>query len=354
MRERDFKLMIRMAEQLYLSRRQCTLSLTSNGSVLDGSLVSKAKGSFGSQWKFMKKDFNKKFVHEGRHEYHIMAILNTLDKAKNGDGGKHIVTVQNVPSRWQGGFAFQMPLALFSLADFQEDRSRVSGLTNGFILKSLVGGVEFLHKNNIAHGDIKPANVLVFSKDDVRLTDFGNSPYKVRGSASGTCGYRFPWQGEPIHIFCGDWWSLGLLFGGLFTQKRLLSDDAILGLGQKATSQARFWTWLELKLGRLASVYLPYLRPVLLRNARNMNPKLAAASLDSAADFMLELEGQRKSSGKRQLPALETQLSKRLKHQAPPVFETPTTPLSKKQRENQKRRQRHIRARQQTKVLKGA
>jgi serine/threonine protein kinase len=126
--------------------------------------VSKAKGSFGSQWKFMKKDFNKKFVHEGRHEYHIMAILNTLDKAKNGDGGKHIVTVQNVPSRWQGGFAFQMPLALFSLADFQEDRSRVSGLTNGFILKSLVGGVEFLHKNNIAHGDIKPANVLVFSK----------------------------------------------------------------------------------------------------------------------------------------------------------------------------------------------
>ena len=90
--------MIRMAEQLYLNRRQCTLSLTSNGSfVLDGSLVAKAKGSFGSQWKFMKKDFNKKFKHEGEREYNIMAILNTLDKAQNGDGGKHIVTVQNVP-----------------------------------------------------------------------------------------------------------------------------------------------------------------------------------------------------------------------------------------------------------------
>ena len=111
----------------------------------------------------MKKDFNGKFKAEGQREYNIMAILNTLDKAKNGDGGKHIVTVQNVPSKWKGGFAFTTPLALCSLAEFQQDRSRVTGLTNGIILKSLVQGVEFLHENYYAHGDIKPANV-VFSK----------------------------------------------------------------------------------------------------------------------------------------------------------------------------------------------
>ena len=286
----------------------------------------------------MKKDFNKKFKAEGEREYHIMAMLNGIDKAKNGDGGKHIVTVQKVPSRWQGGFAFTTPLALFSLAEFQEDRTRLTGLTNGFILKSLVAGVEFLHENHFAHGDIKPANVLVLSKRDVRLTDFGNSPHKVRGRASGTCGYRYPWK-EWIDIFCGDWWSLGLLTGGLFIPggKRLLSDEVILGYGQKSTSQDRFWKFLELKLGQSASVYLPYLRPVLRRHACFLNRKTSAACLDSAADFMLELE----SSRKRRQPALiETLPSKRPKRQAPPVPEAPQTPLSGKQRRNKMRHER--------------
>ena len=255
---------------MYLKRRQCTLSLTSNGCfVPKGSL---GAGSFGAQWTFMKKDFNRKFKAEGQREYRIMERLNTLDKEKNGDGGKHIVTVQNVPSKWKGGFAFTTPLALCSLAEFQQDRSRVTGLTNGIILKSLVQGVEFLHENHYAHGDIKPANVLVFSvfsKPEVRLTDFGNSPHKVRGSASGTCGYRYPWP-DWIDIFSGDWWSLGLLTGGLFLTdgKRLLSDEAIIGLGQKSTKQQRFWKFLEVKLGQPASVYLPYLRPVLKRDAQ--------------------------------------------------------------------------------------
>ena len=137
-----------MAEQVYLRRRQCTLSLTSNGCfVPKGSL---GAGSFGAQWTFMKKDFNGKFKAEGQREYRIMELLNTLDRAKNGDGGKHIVTVQNVPSKWKGGFAFTTPLALCSLAEFQQDRLRVSGLTNGITLKSLVQGVEFLHENYYA------------------------------------------------------------------------------------------------------------------------------------------------------------------------------------------------------------
>ena len=82
-----------MAEQVYLKRRQCTLSLTSNGSfVSKGSL---GAGSFGSHWTFMKKDFNGMFRAEGQREYRIMELLNTLD---NGDGGKNIVTRTYPPS----------------------------------------------------------------------------------------------------------------------------------------------------------------------------------------------------------------------------------------------------------------
>ena len=52
-----------MAEQMYLRRRQCTLSLTSNGCfVPKGSL---GAGSFGSHWTFMKKNFNGMFIDQG-------------------------------------------------------------------------------------------------------------------------------------------------------------------------------------------------------------------------------------------------------------------------------------------------
>ena len=183
----------------------------------------------------------------------------------------------------------------------------------------------------------------MFSKPEVRLTDFGNSPHKVRGSASGTCGYRYPWP-DWIDIFCGDWWSLGLLTGGLFLPegKRVLSDEAILGFGQKATKQQRFWKFLEVKLGKPASVYLPYLRPVLLRDASALNRRTSAACLDSAADLMLDLESKRK----RPRPALiETLGSKRPKHQAPPAPEAPPTPLSRRQRRNKMRHERAKRMR---------
>ena len=173
----------------------------------------------------------------------------------------------------------------------------------------------------------------------MRLTDFGNSPHKVRGSASGTCGYRYPWP-DWIDIFCNDWWSLGLLTGGLFLTdgKRLLSDEAIIGLGQKSTKQQRFWKFLEVKLGQPASVYLPYLRPVLRRDARALDRSTSAACLDSIADLMLELEKVRK----RRQPALALVESKRpkLKHQAPPASAAPQTPLSGKRKRNQKKHER--------------
>ena len=110
-----------------------------------------------------------------------------------------------------------------------------------------------------------------------------------------------------------------------FKESTCSVHEAILGLGQKATKQQRFWKFLEVKLGQPASVYLPYLRPVLRRDARALDRSTSAACLDSIADLMLELEKVRK----RRQPALALVESKRpkLKHQAPPAPAAPQTPL---------------------------
>ena len=41
------------------------------------------------------------------------------------------------------------------------------------ILKQLIEGVAYLHRNKILHRDIKSANILLNDEGDVKLADFG-------------------------------------------------------------------------------------------------------------------------------------------------------------------------------------
>lgn len=51
----------------------------------------------------------------------------------------------------------------------------------------IINGMTFLHRNSIAHRDLKPDNILVFSEDpatdcNLKLTDFGSSKIKAKGN----------------------------------------------------------------------------------------------------------------------------------------------------------------------------
>jgi len=87
----------------------------------------------------------------------------------------------------------------------------------------LMQGIDFIHDNKVAHRDIKLENVLLDSKDNVKIADFGFSRFIEPGTLSSTmCGT--PAYAAP-EIYCSntydpmssDIWSCGVVLYTMIT-----------------------------------------------------------------------------------------------------------------------------------------
>ncbi|ESP02903.1 hypothetical protein LOTGIDRAFT_110662 [Lottia gigantea] len=91
-----------------------------------------------------------------------------------------------------------------------EDRAKV-------LFRQLAEGVEYLHKNHMAHRDLKCENLLLDSSNNLKISDFGFSRFYDPGDMSRTfCGsaaYAAPeiLQGITYHIPLHDIWSMGVI-----------------------------------------------------------------------------------------------------------------------------------------------
>lgn len=89
------------------------------------------------------------------------------------------------------------------------------------VLQDILDGVEYLHRRDIIHNDLKPANILVTRTGTARIIDFGLSASNdsvYRGCLGGTDGYSAPeiLHGEAAAEPVSDIYAIGRLIDCLF------------------------------------------------------------------------------------------------------------------------------------------
>ncbi|XP_065878751.1 mitogen-activated protein kinase kinase 10 [Euphorbia lathyris] len=112
-------------------------------------------------------------------------------------------------------------------------------LTEDFIsniARCVLNGLKYLHGMQIVHGDIKPSNLLINGKGEVKIADFGVSHDSGSIEADmGTCAYMSPerldpqrWDGDNADGFTGDVWSVGVV-----VMECLVGHYPLIGIGEK-------------------------------------------------------------------------------------------------------------------------
>jgi serine/threonine protein kinase len=110
-----------------------------------------------------------------------------------------------------------LPIAVSDVADLIIDQRLVN---SGLFMRQMCQALDYIHRCNVIHADIKPANILVMSDGSFKLSDFGLSiivPYgdNVVSKIRGTRQYMYPPNfvpDQPLYTYNanGDIYAFGL------------------------------------------------------------------------------------------------------------------------------------------------
>ncbi|MFO0558782.1 MAG: serine/threonine-protein kinase [Polyangiales bacterium] len=144
---------------------------------------------------------------------------------------------QNVPHVYEAGDADGRPFIVMELIEGPSLRKVMDAQgalpvdTAVSIAHEIAGALAHVHALGFVHRDVKPANILLSRRGDVKLTDFGiardtSEPHDGLGVV-GTPSYMSPEQvlGDRVD-FRSDLFSLGILLYEMLTGRRPFEEEA--------------------------------------------------------------------------------------------------------------------------------
>jgi len=100
-------------------------------------------------------------------------------------------------------------------------------------LRQLLSGIAYCHAHRVLHRDLKPQNLLIDNRGNIKLADFGLArafgvPVRNFTHEVVTLWYRPPeiLLGEKTYSTAVDIWSLGCIFAEMLTKKPLFPGDS--------------------------------------------------------------------------------------------------------------------------------
>jgi serine/threonine protein kinase len=145
----------------------------------------------------------------GRKEAKLLSTLkhkNIINVIGSGGDLKHTVIVCDYA---QGG-----SLAERMVRRYEWEKAMAIGL-------QIAAGLDFAHKNNVVHGDLRPSNVLFDAEDAVKVTDFG---FPAHYDATGKKNWYSPPERKPSRQ--GDIYAAGVILHQLMTGRNPTYDAA--------------------------------------------------------------------------------------------------------------------------------
>ncbi|KAL1839180.1 hypothetical protein VTJ49DRAFT_1799 [Mycothermus thermophilus] len=214
----------------------------------------------------------------------------------------------------------------------------------------LLRGIDFCHKNRVLHRDLKPQNLLINNKGQLKLGDFGLArafgiPVNTFSNEVVTLWYRAPdvLLGSRTYNTSIDIWSAGCIMAEMFTGRPLFpgttNEDQILRIFRiMGTPNERTWpglsqfpefksTWQSYSIQPLGTI-LPQIDPLgidLLGCMLQLRPELRISAADALKHpWFADLIGQSGVPVQQQQQSMTSQIPGQPQMMAPPYGQVPS------------------------------
>jgi negative regulator of PHO system len=171
--------------------------------------------------------------------------------------------------------------------DTNGDRGALPPITIKSFMHQLLKGIDFCHTNRVLHRDLKPQNLLINSKGQLKLGDFGLArafgiPVNTFSNEVVTLWYRAPdvLLGSRTYNTSIDIWSAGCIMAEMYTGRPLFpgttNEDQLVRIFRiMGTPSERSWPGIS-----QFSEYKPNMQVFNTQDLRAILPQIDATGID--------------------------------------------------------------------------